>query len=108
MSPGSGWWGVRAGRYAKLLIVFALFAGYGLAADAGPALSDDEIRKILIAESIRAYPGNCPCPYNLDRAGRRCGKRSAWSRAGGYSPLCYEADVTDEMVKAFRKRTGND
>jgi len=32
-----------------------------------------------------------------------CGKRSAWSKAGGYAPLCYESDIIDEMVKEYRK-----
>lgn len=35
------------------------------------------------------YQGNCPCPYDLDSAGNVCGKRSAYSRSGGYSPSCY-------------------
>jgi hypothetical protein len=61
-------------------------------------LSDDQIRKILIDASIVRYPGSCPCPYFLDRAGRRCGARSAYSRQGGYSVLCYPQDVSEEMV----------
>ena len=39
--------------------------------------------------SYSSYSGNCMCPYNLDAAGRRCGNRSAWSRSGGASPVCY-------------------
>jgi hypothetical protein len=67
-------------------------------------VSDEQIKRVIIQESISAYQGSCPCPYSTDRAGRVCGKRSAWSRAGGDAPLCYESDVTDEMVKQFRKR----
>lgn len=65
---------------------------------------DGEIRKLIIGESIAGYPGNCPCPYFADRAGRSCGGRSAYSRAGGYSPLCYPNDVSDQMVANYRKR----
>ncbi len=65
-------------------------------------LTDAQIRKLLIQESIEGYPGNCPCPYNLASNGSRCGKRSAWSKPGGYSPLCYDRDVTDDMVKTWR------
>jgi len=65
---------------------------------------DSEIRKLLIEDSIVKYPGNCPCPYFTDRAGRSCGRRSAYSRAGGYSPFCYPQDVSDEMIAAFRKK----
>ena len=57
-----------------------------------------KIIKQLIEESIRNYPGNCPCPYFLDRAGRRCGKRSAWSRPGGYEPFCYESDIPETVI----------
>lgn len=66
-------------------------------------ISPSEIKKIIISDSIESYPGNCPCPYNTDRAGRRCGKRSAYSRAGGYSPMCYDSDISDEMVESYRK-----
>lgn len=67
-------------------------------------LSGSEIRKIMIQESIASYSGNCPCPYNSARNGSRCGKRSAWSRAGGYSPLCYDTDISDALVEEFRAR----
>jgi hypothetical protein len=66
--------------------------------------TDKEIKELLISASILSYPGNCPCPYFTDRAGRRCGRRSAWSREGGYSPLCYESDVSSSDVQAFRKK----
>jgi hypothetical protein len=66
--------------------------------------TDDEIRKYLIRESIASYPGTCACPYNVDRAGRRCGRRSAYSRPGGRSPLCYPGDVSDEQVQRTRER----
>jgi hypothetical protein len=35
------------------------------------------------------YVGTCDCPYDLMRNGRRCGGRSAYSRPGGRSPICY-------------------
>lgn len=66
------------------------------------APSDAAIRKLLIKASIDDYDGNCPCPYNTARNGSRCGKRSAWSKPGGASPLCYDSDVTDEMVAEYR------
>jgi len=67
--------------------------------------SDAEIRELLIQRSIASYPGNCPCPYNVDRAGRRCGARSAYSKPGGYAPLCYPSDVTEEMIAKYRQKT---
>jgi hypothetical protein len=71
--------------------------------EAKSSISDAEIAQQLIARSIAAYPGNCPCPYNMDRAGRRCGGRSAHSRAGGYAPLCFPDDVGADRIRAYRQ-----
>ena len=62
-----------------------------------------EIKASMIAQSIAQYPGRCPCPYFRDRAGRLCGRRSAYSRPGGYEPLCYPEDITDRQAMAFKK-----
>lgn len=75
-----------------------------LAAPASAETTDAEIRELLIAQSIVAYRGNCACPYNVDRAGRRCGVRSAYSKPGGARPMCYLSDVTDEMVHRYKLR----
>jgi len=64
--------------------------------------SDAQIRQLIIQESLSSYPGNCPCPYNVDRAGRSCGRRSAYSRPGGYSPKCYPSDISEAEVRAYR------
>lgn len=66
------------------------------------AVTDAQIKKQMIAESIAGYPGNCACPYNTDRRGHACGRRSAWSKPGGYSPFCYPADIPDDMVQNMR------
>lgn len=68
-------------------------------------LTDAAIAQILIEDSIASYSGNCPCPYNSARNGSRCGKRSAYNRAGGYAPLCFKEDVSKEMVQEYRQRT---
>lgn len=47
----------------------------------------------MIKKSIMSYKGSCPCPYNTMKNGRLCGKRSAWSKPGGASPLCYLSDI---------------
>jgi len=39
--------------------------------------TDVEIKQEIIKQSIASYRGSCPCPYNTDRTGRRCGARSA-------------------------------
>ena len=75
-----------------------------VAVTAAPQISASEIRRILVSRSIGSYSGSCPCPYNRDRAGRSCGRRSAYSRPGGASPLCYPGDVSDSAVAAYRTR----
>lgn len=65
--------------------------------------SDADVTQLLIDESINNYSGNCPCPYNHAKNGSRCGKRSAYSRIGGESPLCYKSDISKEMIEAWRK-----
>ena len=72
-------------------------------AAARPKLTDAQIKRALIQESIASYPGNCPCPYNTARNGSACGRRSAWSRAGGYAPLCYPSDVTKADIEEYRR-----
>lgn len=88
--------------YRWAVTLLAIFVLFSQSVSAG--FSDSEIRQILINRSIAAYPGNCPCPYNLDRAGRRCGARSAYSKHGACAPVCYRTDVTDEMIAKYRRR----
>ncbi|EIY5125186.1 hypothetical protein AAHC35_11835 [Klebsiella quasipneumoniae subsp. similipneumoniae] len=67
------------------------------------SLSDDQVRQRIIDDSVASYPGTCACPFNTARNGSSCGGRSAWSKASGYSPICYKKEVTKEMVKAWRQ-----
>ena len=67
-------------------------------------IPDSAIVQLLIDNSIASYSGNCPCPYNAMRNGKSCGKRSAYSKPGGYAPLCYKEDVTKAMVQEYRQR----
>lgn len=85
------------------LVIGLLMAGAVVAMETG-RLSDSQIRDRIIAESLASYPGNCPCPYNTDRAGRKCGARSAWSKPGGRAPICYAKEVSEEQVRQFRRR----
>jgi hypothetical protein len=57
------------------------------------AATSIEKKKQMIRQSIASYSGPCPCPYSVMRNGRSCGKRSAWSKPGGASPLCYVSDI---------------
>ncbi|HYI72180.1 MAG TPA: hypothetical protein VEX87_20650 [Skermanella sp.] len=74
------------------------------AAAVSEEMSDAKIRSILVRESIAQYSGNCPCPENYTSNGRRCGRMSAWSKAGGEAPFCYPDDVLDDDIADFRAR----
>jgi cell division protein FtsN len=67
-----------------------------------PEVDRDAIIQKIIERSIQNYSGNCPCPYNTMRNGRRCGGGSAYSKPGGRSPICFPSDVTEAMIAAFR------
>jgi hypothetical protein len=71
--------------------------------------SNAQIKREMIEFSIARYVSRretCPCPYSLDPEGNRCDARSAYNRLVGARPLCYESDITQTMVEAYRKRTG--
>jgi hypothetical protein len=86
------------------LLFFCLILGFAATANAKQESSDEEIRQLIIQQSIAQYPGVCACPYSVARNGSRCGGRSAYSKPGGYSPMCFPQDVPDEMVRRFRQR----
>lgn len=87
-------------NWVWLVVAVFLFAVSPAAGDQCP-IPIETIKAQMIAESIGRYPGTCACPYQSDRAGRRCGKRSAWNRPGGYAPLCFPSDITPDMVREF-------
>jgi hypothetical protein len=88
-----------------LIRLAVLLVGLGIATAQTKqgAKTDAEIKQEIIKQSIASYRGSCPCPYNVDRAGRTCGRRSAYSRPGGASPICYDRDVTQKMVDDYRR-----
>jgi hypothetical protein len=67
-------------------------------------LTEAAIIALIIAGSIAAYKAMgkpCACPKDLMRDGRVCGGNSAWSKPGGYRPLCVPSDVTPAMISAY-------
>lgn len=69
------------------------------------ALTDAAIIALIIAGSIAAYKAMgkpCACPSDTMRNGRACGGNSAYSRGGGFKPLCFATDITQAMISAYR------
>lgn len=100
--------GTMKRTFASIICLILLSASAAIADErqnTGP--SDEEIAQILIQQSINTYSGRCPCPYNRASNGSRCGKRSAYSKPGGASPLCYPSDVSQAQIERYRKRLNN-
>lgn len=72
----------------------------------GETTQDEKIIQNIISESIANYAGNCPCPYNRTSNGSSCGRRSAYSKPGGYAPVCYARDVTPAMISTYKHKHG--
>jgi hypothetical protein len=87
------------------LLAALLFVALSTTAVHG-AMSDAGVKQAIIRESIASYPGPCACPYNVARNGSMCGRRSAYSRPGGYAPICYASQVTREMIRAYSEQHG--
>jgi hypothetical protein len=87
-------------------------------------VSEQEIREAIVLESQSAYfrsifdararegysrpPDDfCGCPYYIRSGGDRCGGSSAHDRSGRAFPLCYESEVTPDMIARYRARRLN-
>lgn len=96
--------------FTKHLVIPSLFAvmlfSCNVALAKAARLSDNQVKQQIIDESIASYPGSCACPFNTARNGSRCGGRSAWSKQGGYAPVCYKKEVTPEMIAEWRDANG--
>ena len=98
-------------KHAAHLSILIVAFSFAFAQGAKTAKTDAEIKQAIINESIASYRGNCPCPYNRDRAGHSCGQRECVQPArrgsanllrGRYHPA---EDITQKMVDEYRKRT---
>ena len=69
-------------------------------------LSDAQIRLLLLQDSIANSLSDCPCPYSVKRNGASCRDESLYVHPRGRMQLCYDHDVTDAMVQAYRREHG--
>ncbi|MBT8601158.1 hypothetical protein G6675_09390 [Polynucleobacter paneuropaeus] len=86
-----------------IFIIFMFGASWSMADD---RISDKEIKKTLIQQSIRDYGKSCPCPYSKSPKGGQCGLNSAYSKTGRLAILCYPSNVTKTMIKEYRDKNG--
>jgi len=89
----------------KLFILTMIMIGSSFAI-ADDKISDDEIKTVLIQQSVQAYGGECPCPYSKSPKGGQCGLNSAYSKIDRFATLCYPSNVTQKMIKEYRDKNG--
>jgi hypothetical protein len=82
----------------------ALLAALMLALPAA-AQTDDDIRRLIVEDSIARFTSYCPCPYSYDR-GKQCADESAYSRRIDPWLKCYPRDVHWRDIEAYRDRMG--
>lgn len=90
-------------RNAVWLFTVAGFLYTDTALARATAYTDEQIKQQIIDESIASYPGSCACPFNSAKNGSRCGRRSAWNKAGGSAPVCFKDEVTKKRVDKWRQ-----
>jgi hypothetical protein len=66
------------------------------------ALTDAQIRALLVRASVALYKGVCPCPWSVDHQHRRCGEASAFQRRLSEAPNCFAREITREQVARYR------
>ena len=86
-------------RAAGLLAVATLVGALPAAAQ-----RDEDIRRLIVDDSLARFGSYCPCPYSYDR-GEQCADKSAYSRRTPYL-YCYPSDVHWRDVQAYRERMG--
>jgi hypothetical protein len=64
---------------------------------AGPTLA---IAQPMTPAQYHKEKGPCACPDDKDKAGHRCGKRSAFCRSGGAEVKCFLVNVGKRTKEA--------
>ena len=97
--------GLAIAGLSCLITIVAVAQEQPQAAKQSETLTDVAVIALIIAGSIAAYKAMgkpCACPSDLMRNGRPCGGNSAWSRGGGFRPICFADDVSPAMISAYR------
>ena len=92
---------MRAGVFSIAVAIFCIWG-----ASSALALTDGQVRDLMIKASIASFKDACPCPYSFTSQGLRCGTQSAWSKHDGKGPACYRQDIGDPAVADYRKQNG--
>ncbi len=67
---------------------------------------EDDIRRMIVEDSIARYGGDCPCPYSYAWNGKQCANDSAYMKRTADAPYCYPKDVPPYEVYRYRRERG--
>jgi hypothetical protein len=66
-------------------------------------MADDEVRRLIINESLQRWNAECPCPYSSAWNGQQCGNNSAYIKRIPGAPYCYPQDVPPGVIYQYRR-----
>lgn len=67
---------------------------------------EDDVRRMIVEDSIARHGGDCPCPYSYAWNGRQCANDSAYMKRTPDAPYCYPQDVPPYEVYRYRRERG--
>jgi hypothetical protein len=97
---------MRAGVFSIGVLSAVLSIACIWTASTAFAMTDGQVRDLMIKDQMAAFKGACPCPYSFTSQGLRCGTQSVWSKHDGTGPACYRQDIGDPAVADYRKQKG--
>ena len=91
-------------QYIISLGIFSMLCTSAIAEpmpDGVEPLSLDEVREIMIDESVAAHP-ECPCPYSPDKLGGQCGTNCLYYEPGHEQLKCYMMDISNRDIYFYK------
>ena len=92
-------------KFIPLLVISTVILGLLLTFFIFRDTEADKIKDHILNAAVASYGEICVCPFNKTARGEDCGTRSQYDQAGKQGlmrPICYKADITDEMVQSFK------
>jgi hypothetical protein len=86
-------------------MLLCLVAGLWPVAGLAQRVSDDEIRQMIIRDSLAGFgTRDCPCPYSYAWNGQQCADKSLYNQRTGHRDIfCYPNDVSWRDIEEYRR-----
>jgi hypothetical protein len=92
-------------KFSPLLVISAVIFGLLVVFFIFRDTETDKVKEHILNVAVASYGGGCVCPFNKTARDESCNNRSQYdqaSKAGTIKPICYKADITEEMVRSFK------